>query len=64
MHPSPCRNSQGAEICDLTFRVYNDTANGFLDSGAMEVEDVDQGGNSTEKLWLEFWLEKRFDIQF
>ena len=36
-----CRRSQGPEICDLTFRVYNDTANGFLD-GAMEVEDVDE----------------------
>ena len=25
----------------MTFRVYNDTANGFLE-GAMEVEDVDE----------------------
>ena len=36
-----CRKTQGSEICDLTFRVYNDTANRFLDGG-MEVEDVDE----------------------
>ena len=42
MKHSPCRNSQGLEICDLTFRVFNDTANGFLEGGAMAVEDVDE----------------------
>ena len=25
---------------------------------------IDQGGNSIEKNWLGFWLEKRLDIQF